>query len=129
MSFPSVRSWPAPVSWRVPALALALFVATLWLLTRWWDGGLTFVRHHVRTYCAVLGLVAAGLAVAPGTAMPEYYGGRLVGALWPLTPPQIGQYAAVVTGLTVLLLLTQHLPFNQPGIFSVFSTMVNAAIE
>lgn len=30
---------------------------------------------------------------------------------------------------TVLLLLTQHLPFNQPGIFSVFSTMVNAAIE
>lgn len=29
----------------------------------------------------------------------------------------------------VLILLTQHLPFNQPGIFSVFSTMVNAAIQ
>ncbi|MFB7826641.1 O-antigen ligase domain-containing protein [Streptomyces hydrogenans] len=84
---------------------LTLFVATLWLLTRWWDGGLTFVRHHIRMYFAVLGLVAAGLVVAPGTAMPEYYGGRLVGALWPLTPPQIGQYAAVVIGLTVLLLL------------------------
>jgi O-antigen ligase len=25
--------------------------------------------------------------------------------LWPLTPPQIGQYAAVITGLTVLLVL------------------------
>ncbi|MFE5909338.1 O-antigen ligase domain-containing protein [Streptomyces wedmorensis] len=84
---------------------LAVFVATLWLLSRWWDGGLTFVRHHIRLYFAVLVLVAAGLAASPGTAMPEYYGGRLVGALWPLTPPQIGQYCAVVIGLTVLLLL------------------------
>ncbi|MEH6374022.1 O-antigen ligase domain-containing protein [Streptomyces sp. KLMMK] len=84
---------------------LALFVGVLWLLSRWWDGSLTFVRYHVRMYFAVLVLVAAGLVVSPGTAMPEYYGGRLVGALWPLTPPQIGQYAAVITGLTVLLLL------------------------
>ncbi|WP_206337638.1 O-antigen ligase domain-containing protein [Streptomyces sp. WAC 06738] len=87
---------------------LALFVGTLWLLTRWWDGGLAFVRSHIRMYYAVLGSVAAGLAVSPGTAMPELYGGRLVGALWPLTPPQIGQYAAVITGLTVLLLLGRH---------------------
>ncbi|MGW4704738.1 O-antigen ligase domain-containing protein [Streptomyces sp. NPDC004285] len=84
---------------------LALFVGTLWLLSRWWDGSLTFVRHHIRMYFAVLVLVAAGLVIAPGTAMPEYYGQRLVGALWPLTPPQIGQYAAVIIGLTVLLLL------------------------
>ena len=84
---------------------LALFVGTLWLLSRWWDGSLTFVRYHIRMYFAVLVLVAVGLVVAPGTAMPEYYGGRLVGALWPLTPPQIGQYAAVVIGLTVLLLM------------------------
>ncbi|MFH8801225.1 O-antigen ligase domain-containing protein [Streptomyces sp. NPDC017936] len=84
---------------------LAVFVGTLWLLTRWWDGGLTFVRHHIRMYFAVLVSVAAGLAVSPGAAMPELYGGRLVGALWPLTPPQIGQYAAVIIGLTVLLLL------------------------
>ncbi|MEU6118665.1 O-antigen ligase domain-containing protein [Streptomyces sp. NPDC047117] len=84
---------------------LALFVGTLWLLSRWWDGGPTFVRHHIRMYFAVLGSVAAGLVVSPGAAMPELYGGRLVGALWPLTPPQIGQYAAVIIGLTVLLLL------------------------
>ncbi|MEU6843861.1 O-antigen ligase domain-containing protein [Streptomyces sp. NPDC046716] len=84
---------------------LALFVGTLWLLTRWWDGGLTFVRHHIRVYFAVLGTVAAGLVISPGAALPEIYGGRLVGALWPLTPPQIGQYAAVIIGLTVLLLL------------------------
>ncbi|MGC5566073.1 O-antigen ligase domain-containing protein [Streptomyces sp. FR-108] len=84
---------------------LALFVATLWLLSRWWDGDLTFVRHHIRMYFAVLASVAAGLLVSPGAAMPELYGGRLVGALWPLTPPQIGQYAAVIIGLTVLLVL------------------------
>ncbi|MFI5567339.1 O-antigen ligase domain-containing protein [Streptomyces sp. NPDC051740] len=84
---------------------LALFVATLWLLSRWWDGGTTFVRHHIRMYFVVLGSVAAGLVVSPGAAMPDLYGGRLVGALWPLTPPQIGQYAAVIIGLTVLLLL------------------------
>ncbi|EFL38558.1 membrane protein [Streptomyces griseoflavus Tu4000] len=84
---------------------LALFVGTLWLLSRWWDGGPGFVRHHIRMYFLVLCSVAAGLVVSPGAAMPELYGGRLVGALWPLTPPQIGQYAAVITGLSVLLLL------------------------
>lgn len=84
---------------------LGLFVATLWLLSRWWDGGTAFVRHHIRMYFAVLCSVAAGALLSPGAAMPELYGGRLVGALWPLTPPQIGQYAAVITGLAVLLLL------------------------
>ncbi|MFK0286863.1 O-antigen ligase domain-containing protein [Streptomyces sp. NPDC090499] len=84
---------------------LTLFVGTLWLLSRWWDGSLTFVRYHVRAYFAVLGSVAAGLVVSPGAALPDLYGGRLVGALWPLTPPQIGQYAAVIIGLTVLLLM------------------------
>jgi O-antigen ligase len=84
---------------------LAVFVSTLWLLSRWWDGGLTFVRHHIRMYFVVLGSVAAGAVISPGAALPELYGGRLVGALWPLTPPQIGQYAAVITGLAVLLAL------------------------
>ncbi|GAA0939509.1 MULTISPECIES: hypothetical protein [Streptomyces violaceusniger group] len=87
---------------------LALFVGTLWLLSRWWDGGLTFVRHHIRMYFAVLGSVAVGLVVSPGAALPDLYGGRLVGALWPLTPPQIGQYAAVIIGLTVLLVLDRR---------------------
>ncbi|MFE6054097.1 O-antigen ligase domain-containing protein [Kitasatospora sp. NPDC056446] len=87
---------------------LSLFVGTLWLLSRWWDGGTTFVRHHIRMYFAVLASVAAGLVASPGAAFPDVYGGRLVGALWPLTPPQIGQYAAVIIGLTVLLLLDRR---------------------
>ncbi|MFJ8058407.1 O-antigen ligase domain-containing protein [Streptomyces sp. NPDC096142] len=84
---------------------LALFVGTLWLLSRWWDGSTTFVRYHIRAYFAVLASVALGLLVAPGKALPGLYGGRLVGALWPLTPPQIGQYAAVIIGLTALLVI------------------------
>jgi hypothetical protein len=82
-----------------------MFVGTLWLLTRWWDDWLAFVRTHVRTLAAVLLTVAAGLVISPGLALPETYGGRLVGAIWPLTPPQIGQYAATVAGLVILLWL------------------------
>ncbi|MFE6609473.1 O-antigen ligase family protein [Amycolatopsis sp. NPDC057786] len=82
-----------------------VFVSTLWLLTRWWDGGIRLVRHHIRTYSAVLLTVVIGLAAAPGIALAEEYGGRLTGTIWPLTPPQVGQYSAVVIGLTLLLWL------------------------
>ncbi|WP_414936013.1 O-antigen ligase domain-containing protein [Amycolatopsis sp. cmx-11-51] len=82
-----------------------LFLGTLWLLTRWWNGGLDLVRQHIRTYGAVLVTVVIGLALSPGNAMPFEYGGRLTGTLWPLTPPQVGQYAAIVIGLTTLLWL------------------------
>ncbi|MGD6740487.1 O-antigen ligase family protein [Streptomyces sp. BH106] len=88
---------------------LALFIGTLWLLSCWWDGSLTFVRYHIRMYSGILLTVVVGLAVSPGAAMPELYGGRLVGALWPLTPPQIGQYTAVIIGLTVLLLVGRRI--------------------
>jgi hypothetical protein len=83
----------------------ALFMVTLWLLTRWWHDPFAFVRHHIRAIGAVLLTVAAGLAIAPGKALPDSYGGRLVGAIWPMTPPQIGMYSATVIGLTVLLWL------------------------
>lgn len=84
---------------------LALFIGTLWLLTRWWNDAMAFVRNHVRALCAVLLTVAAGLAIAPGMALPPETEERLVGVLWPLPAPLIGQYAAVVTGLAVVLWL------------------------
>ncbi|MFD7704183.1 O-antigen ligase domain-containing protein [Streptomyces caelestis] len=105
---------------------LALFVGTLWLLSRWWDGDPTFVRHHIRMYFLVLGSVAAGLVVSPGAALPELYGGRLVGALWPLTPPQIGQYAAVIIGLTVLLLLGRRIDRRSAALVVVPSLVLLA---
>jgi hypothetical protein len=85
-----------------------MFVGTLWLLTRWWDGWLGLLRTHIRAISAVLATVAAGLVISPGTARPDTYGGRLVGAIWPLTPPQIGLYASTVIGLVILLWLGHH---------------------
>ncbi|MFH8616142.1 O-antigen ligase domain-containing protein [Streptomyces sp. NPDC017979] len=105
---------------------LALFIGSLWLLSRWWNGELTFVRHHIRMYFAVLGSVAAGAVVSPGAAMPELYGGRLVGALWPLTPPQIGQYAAVIIGLTVLLALGRRTDRKSAALVIVASLVMLA---
>ncbi|MGW2460129.1 O-antigen ligase domain-containing protein [Streptomyces sp. NPDC004457] len=105
---------------------LALFIGTLWLVSRWWDGSVTFVRHHIRMYFGVLVSVAAGLAISPGAAMPDLYGGRLVGALWPLTPPQIGQYTAVITGLTVLLLLGRQVDRTSAAVVIVPSLVLLA---
>ncbi|MGH3975364.1 MAG: O-antigen ligase family protein [Pseudonocardiaceae bacterium] len=85
----------------------AIFIATLWLLTRWWDGSLAFVRHHIRALGAVLGSVALGLVVAPGIARPADFDGRLVGVLWPITATQVADYAAVVAGLVLVLWLAR----------------------
>jgi hypothetical protein len=49
---------------------LLFFVATLWLLSRWWDGTVQFVRHHIRALAGVLLTVLIGLAAAPGLALP-----------------------------------------------------------
>lgn len=86
---------------------LAVFIATLWLLTCWWDSSLAFVRHHVRALGAVLGSVALGLVVAPGIARPADFDSRLVGVLWPITATQVADYAAVVAGLTLVLWLAR----------------------
>jgi hypothetical protein len=82
---------------------LVVFVATLWLLSCWWRGGVRFVRYHVRTVAAILLTVAVGMIVVPGAAFAEVNGGRLSGAVWPIPPPQVGLYAALAVGLTVLL--------------------------
>lgn len=93
----------------------AVFLATLWLLSHWWRGDLRFVRYHVRAMGAVLLLVAAGIVISPGKAFPDVYEGRLVGALWPLPPPQVGHYAAVTAGLTILLWLTRQIDRRSVG--------------
>ncbi len=86
---------------------LAVLIATLWLLMRWWDDSLVFVRHHLRVICAVLASVVVGLVVAPGLALPDSFDGRITGVLWPLTATQIGDYAAVVAGLVFVLWLAR----------------------
>ncbi|HUK70333.1 MAG TPA: O-antigen ligase family protein [Streptosporangiaceae bacterium] len=82
---------------------LAEFVAALWLLSPWWGRrDLLLVRCHLTSMSVVLGSVLVGLLVAPGHALS---GGRLSGALWPIPATQVAHYAAVTTGLVVVLWL------------------------
>lgn len=87
---------------------LALFVATLWLISRWHRGDIGMVRVHLKVLGVVVMSVVLGVLVAPGTAFsgPQ---GRLVGALWPIPTTQVAQYCAVAIGLAVLLWLTRQL--------------------
>lgn len=79
------------------------FVATLWLLTPFWGRrDMLLVRCYLMAISIVLGTVLLGLVVAPRTA---YAAGRLAGALWPYPPTQVAHFAAVTTGLIVLLWL------------------------
>ena len=79
------------------------FVATLWLLTPFWGRrDMLLVRSYLLAISVVLGTVLLGLVVAPRTA---YSAGRLEGALWPYPPTQVAHFAAVTTGLILLLWL------------------------
>ncbi|HWF82105.1 MAG TPA: hypothetical protein VN695_16095 [Streptosporangiaceae bacterium] len=79
------------------------FVATLWLLTPYWGRrDMLLVRCYLLAISVVLGTVLLGFVVAPRTA---YAGGRLEGALWPYPPTQVAHFAAVATGLIILLWL------------------------
>lgn len=83
---------------------LLAFVTVLWLLTPWWGRrDLLLVKSHLATVWMVLGLVIVGVAISPGAAMLD---GRLGGAIWPMPPTQVAHYAAVATGLTVVLWLS-----------------------
>jgi hypothetical protein len=80
---------------------LAEFVAAMWLLTPWWGRrDLLLLRTHLITMGVVLGTVLIGYVVAHGRSM---YNGRLNGVIWPIPDPQVAHYAAVTTGLVVVL--------------------------
>ena len=83
---------------------LIVFVATLWLLTPWWRGDLRMPVFHLRALVAVLSTVLAGLVISPGAAFSGP-NGRLVGALWPIPPPQVAMYSATAIALAAMLWL------------------------
>jgi hypothetical protein len=83
------------------------FALVLWLLTPWWTRrDLLLVRTHLMVLWAILASVVLGLLVAPGLALTE---DRLGGAIWPIPPTQVGHYAAVAAGLTIVLWMSGHL--------------------
>jgi O-antigen/teichoic acid export membrane protein len=86
---------------------LLAFLAVLWLLTPWWrDRGLILLRSHIRFLQIILASLLLGILLAPGKALALNYGGkRLNGVIWPIPPPQVAHYMAVLIGLTVLLWL------------------------
>ena len=87
---------------------LVEFCVALWLLTPWWGRrDLLLVRAHLTTLGVILGSVLLGILVVPGQAFSE---GRLNGALWQIPPTQVAHYAAVTTGLVVVLWFCGHLP-------------------
>jgi hypothetical protein len=82
------------------------FVSVLWLITPWWGrADLLLCRFHRRALAFVLGSVLVGLLVSPHRAFAAAGGGRLGGTLWPIPPTQVAHYAAVFTGLTVVMWL------------------------
>jgi hypothetical protein len=88
----------------VRAARLSVFVLVLWLLTPWWGRrDLLFARIHRRALMIVLGSVLVAMVIAPGKAFAQAGGGRLGGALWAIPPTQVAHYAAVFTGITVVM--------------------------
>jgi hypothetical protein len=84
------------------ACRLLGFIAVLWLLTPWWGrSDFVLLRSHLLCLRAVLVTVLVGAIIAPGVAFS--YDGRLSGALWPIPPPQVAHYAAVLLGCTVVM--------------------------
>lgn len=89
------------------AFRLIGFIITLWLLTPWWGRrDMLLIRCHLRVAYAVLGLMLAGLALSPGRALAQ---GRLAGVIWPTPPTQVAEFAAVTTGMLLVLWLGGHI--------------------
>ncbi len=81
---------------------LILFVGVLWLLTPWWGRpDLPLLRAHLLVLRVIIASVWLGALLAPGPAFSA--SGRLSGVLWPMPPPQVAHYAAVLFGCTVVL--------------------------
>jgi O-antigen/teichoic acid export membrane protein len=81
-------------------IRFAEFAVALWLLTPWWGRrDLLLVRCHLTSLTVILASVGAGVLIAPHKAL----GGRLSGVLWDIPPTQVAHYAAITTGLVIIL--------------------------
>ena len=84
-------------------IRLDVYLFVLWLLTPWWGRrDLLFARCHLRVLIGVLASVMLGVAVAPSLAL----GGRLIGVIWPIPAPQVGEFAALTAGIAIVLWLS-----------------------
>lgn len=97
------------------------FVGTLWLLTPWWGRrDLLFVRCHLAVFSVLIASVLIGIPLKPHSAFGQ---GRLGGSFWSFPPPQVAHFAAVTTGLVVVLWLGGMMS----GRLTLFAVLVSVA--
>ena len=78
------------------------FLGVLWLLSPLFGrADRLLLKWHVTCLIVVLSTVVVGYLVAPGRA--TQMDGRLAGQIWPIPPTQVGHYAAVLSGVVILL--------------------------
>ena len=77
-------------------------ILLLWLLTPLWGRrDRMLLGWHMTLLAALVGSVILGLLISPGgSRSPD---GRLFGHLWPIPPPQVGHYSAVLAGIVFVL--------------------------
>ncbi len=84
------------------AVRLLLFVTVLWILTPWWGRlDMPMLRAHVVCLRVIVASVLLGALIAPGAAFA--FEGRLAGTIWPIVPPQVAHYSAILLGCTAIL--------------------------
>jgi hypothetical protein len=91
-----------PIGSTYRAVRLVMFVLVLWVLTPWWGRrDLPLLRAHLLCLRTVLASVWIGAMISPGAAFSNE--GRLTGVVWPVPPPQVAHYAAILLGCTAVL--------------------------
>ena len=84
------------------SLRLLLWVGVLWLLTPWWGrDDLPLLRAHLLCLKGVLATVWIGVLAQPSVLFSAQ--SRLAGVLWPVPPPQVAHYSAMLFGCTAVL--------------------------
>src|SRR3984885_14347693 len=113
---------PQPLGTIYRTVRFVEFYAVLWLLTPWWGRrDLFLLRCHLRAYYVLLGSAAIGIFLFPGKSLG---GGRLTGAIWPIPPPQVAHYSAIVIGLVSVLWLGGVLAGRKALMISVGSLII-----
>lgn len=104
------------------SLRLALWVGVLWLLTPWWGkDDLPLLRAHLLCLKVVLATVWVGVLAHPTILFSAR--SRLAGVLWPVPPPQVAHYSAIVFGCTAVLWFC-GLAYGRRMVFTLVATGV-----
>jgi hypothetical protein len=84
---------------------LCVFLAVLWLLTPLWGRrDRILLQWHTLCLALLTGSVVVSAVLAPGRS--RSIDGRLAGMVWPIPPPQVGHYSALLAGIAFVLFVS-----------------------